>query len=116
MNNTPFIINDLPDNTWSVEWPTFKNITDKVTGKKLLTILFEDIKCEDVGIGVVLNDGVMDTLWVESNLYWKDKEGSYTNYLEDMYQIGGVVFMHKEQAEQLQDILEKKYIWKVLQA
>jgi hypothetical protein len=33
-----------------------------------------------------------------------------------MYEIGGVVFTEKEQALQLQDILEKKYIWKVLQA
>jgi hypothetical protein len=115
MNNTPFILNDLPNNTWSVEWPTFKNITDKVTGKKLLRILFEDIKCYEVGIGVKLNSGEMDTLWIKSNLFWQDKEGSYTNYLEDMYEIGGVVFLYKNEAEQLQDILEKKYIWKVLQ-
>ena len=116
MNNTPFIINDLPDNTWSVEWPTFKNITDKVTGKKLLTILFEDIKCHHVGIGIVLNGGEMDTMWIDSKLYWQDTEGSYTNYLEDMYQIGGVVFIEKDQAVQFQNFLEKKYIWKVLQA
>jgi hypothetical protein len=116
MNNTPFILNDLPDNTWSVEWPTFRNITDKVTGRKLLTILFEDIKCFNVGLGVKLNSGEMDTLWVDYKLYWQDKEGKYTDYLEDMYEIGGVVFTEKEQALQLQDILEKKYIWKVLQA
>jgi len=116
MSYTPFILNDLPDNTWSVEWPTFKNITDKVTGKKLLTILFEDIKCFHVGIGIKLSGGEMDTLWLDSKLYWQDTEGSYTNYLEDMYEIGGVVFMHKDEALKLQDILEKKYIWKTLQA
>lgn len=116
MNNTPFELYTTEKDNHVVHWPTFKNIKEADTRLKLLDILFGDIKCDEVGLGLLLHGGGMDTLWISFISWAQDTSNTYSEYLMDMYEIRAVVFRHKHEAEQFQDILEKKYIWKVLQA
>ena len=116
MNNSPFIINDLPNNIWSVEWPTFKNIRDSVSNIKLLDILFGEVKCNQVGLAIMLNSGEYDTLWINDIAWYQDTRHEYGDYLEHMYEIRGAVFQKESEARKFQDILEKKYVWKILKA
>jgi hypothetical protein len=55
-------------------------------------------------------------LWLNFTVWVQDSKHDYSEYLMDMYEIRAVVFRNKHEAEQFQNILEKKYIWKVLQA
>lgn len=116
MNNSPFIINKSTNDHWVVTWPTFKNIRDSVSNIKLLDILFGEIKCDQAGLAILLKGNEHDTLWINSIVWYQDTKQQYGDYLERMYEIRGVVFNKQDQAQKLQDILEKKYIWKVLQA
>ncbi len=116
MNNSPFELYTTEKNNHVVNWPSFRNIRDADTRLKLLDILFEEIKCFEVGLGLLLHGGNMDTLWISFSSWAQDTSHVYSEYLMDMYEIRCVVFRNKDEAEQFQDILEKKYIWKVLKA
>jgi hypothetical protein len=116
MNNSPFIINDTPNNNWVVSWPTFRNIRDSVSNIKLLDILFGEIQCYQVGLAIRVRGNEYDTLWLDAIVWYQDTEKQYGDYLESMYEIQGVVFNEQSEAIKFQDILEKKYIWKILKA
>lgn len=116
MNNSPFELYTTERNNHVVHWPTFVNIRDVGTRVKLLDILFREVKCFEVGLAILLQGGEMDTLWIDFSVWAQDTTQNYSDYLMDMYEIRGVVFRNKNEAEQFQDILEKKYIWKILQA
>lgn len=116
MNNSPFKIYETEKNRWVTHWPTFKNIKDTSTGIKLLDILFGQIKCDEVGLQLLLHGGQHDTMWIRYSAWARDVNGLHSEYLQDMYEIRGVVFYKETEALQLQDILEKKYIWKILKA
>jgi hypothetical protein len=116
MNNTPFELYTTEKDNYVVHWPTFKNIKEADTGLKLLDILFGEVKCFEVGLGILLNSGDLDTLWLDFTVWVQGNKHDYSEYLMDMYEIRCVVFRNKNEAIKFQDILEKKYIWKVLQA
>lgn len=116
MNNSPFELYTTERNNHVVHWPTFKNIRDADTRIKLLDIIFGEVKCFEVGLAIVLQGGDMDTLWIDFTVWAQDTTQIYSDYLMDMYEIRGAVFRNKNEAEKFQDILEKKYIWKILQA
>jgi hypothetical protein len=116
MNNTPFELYTTEKNNHVVHWPSFKNIKEADTGLKLLDILFGEVKCFEVGLGILLHGGDLDTLWLDFTVWVQGNKHDYSEYLMDMYEIRCVVFRNKHEAEQFQDILEKKYIWKTLKA
>jgi len=116
MNNTPFPITPLQDNKFMLSWPKWQNIKHFHTKKKLLDVLFEDIGSEEVGIGISIVKDELDIMWITLNTWAQDVNGDYATYLEDMYEINGVAFNSETEALKLQDYLEKKYIWKTLQA
>ena len=116
MNNSPFTIDKTETNRWAVYWLTFKNIKEVDTTIKLLDIIFGEMKCYEVGLALLLHGGEYDTLWLDYKVWANKNNLDYSAYLQDMYEIRGVLFHHQSEAEKFQDILEKKYIWKVLQA
>lgn len=113
MTNSPFLLT-TSKNQWAVHWPTFKNIKDKLYNIILLDIIFGEIKCDQAGLSLLFDDDNSQVLWIDSIMWFQDNKKQYSEYLQDMYQIQGVVFRNKSEALQFQDILEKKYIWKVL--
>jgi hypothetical protein len=116
MTNSPFELYTTEKDNHVVHWPSFKNIKEADTGLKLLDILFGEVKCFEVGLGILLNGGDLDTLWLDFTVWVQGNKHGYSEYLMDMYEIRCVVFRNKNEAIRFQDILEKKYIWKVLQA
>jgi len=116
MNHTPFPITSLQKGKFLVSWPTWQNINHFLTKKKLLDVLFDDIGSEEVGISISIVKYELDIMWITLNTWAQDVNGEYASYLEDMYEIKGVVFNSENEALKLQDYLEKKYIWKTLQA
>jgi hypothetical protein len=116
MNNTPFPITSLQKGKFLVSWPKWGNIKTFDIKKKLLDVLFEDIGSDEVGISISIVKYELDIMWITLNTWAQDVNGEYARYLEDMYEIKGVAFNSENEALKLQDYLEKKYIWKTLQA
>ena len=116
MNNSPFELYATEHGNHVVHWPKFTNIGDVDPRIKLLDILFGEIKCLEVGLALMLHGGDMDTLWLNYSVWAQDNKHEYGEYLMDMYEVRGVVFRKEEEAIKFQDILEKKYIWKILKA
>jgi hypothetical protein len=99
-----------------LSWPKWGNIKQFDTKKKLLDVLFEDVGSEEVGISISIVKDELDIMWITLNTWAQDVNGEYATYLEDMYEIKGVAFNSEGEALKLQEYLEKKYIWKTLQA
>ena len=119
MNNTPFPITTVQNNKFLVSWPKWQSIRQFDTKKRLLAVLFADISSYEVGIAImsgVLSGGEIDVMWIKCISWAQDVNGDYARYLEDMYDIKGVVFNSENEALRFQDYLEKQYIWKTLQA
>ena len=116
MNNTPFPITSLRKGKFLVSWPKWENIRQFDTKKRLLDVLFDDIGSEEVGISISIVKDELDIMWITLHTWSQDVNGDYARYLEDMYEIRGVAFNSEIEALKLQDYLEKKYIWKTLQA
>ena len=116
--NKLFPITTVQNNKFLVSWPKWENIRQFDTKKRLLAVLFADIGSEEVGIAImagVLSGGEVDVMWITLHTWAQDVNGDYARYLEDMYDIKGVVFNSEDEALRFQDYLEKKYIWKTLQ-
>ena len=111
-----FPITSLQKGKFLVSWPKWQNIKHFHTKKKLLDVLFDDIGSEEVGISISIVKYELDIMWITLNTWAQDVNGEYASYLEDMYEIKGVAFNSESEALKLQDYLEKKYIWKTLQA
>ena len=116
MNNTPFPITSLQKGKFLVSWPKWQSIRQFDTKKRLLAVLFADIGSEEVGISISITKDELDIMWIRSTTWALDANGEYARYLEDMYDIKGVAFNNEDEALKFQDYLEKKYIWKTLQA
>ena len=116
MNNTPFPINSLQDNTFMLLFNNWYQVSRFDTKKLLIDLLFKDMKVKEAGVALDIYDGEIDIMWVDYKFWSRDSNGEYARYLEDMYVIKGVVFTNKDEEIKLQDYLEKKYIWKTLQA
>lgn len=112
--SNPFIINEMMHNDWQVSWPTFPNMTDADTNLKLLDVVFGQMNCATIGLSILLHGGDTDILWLDYNLWAQKSKKEYLEYLNDMYDIRGVVFDKQSEAEQFKDILEKRYIWQIL--
>ena len=96
---------------YTVTWPSFENIKKMESNLKLLEILFEQIKVDQAKL-ILVNEKLYSidmTLWFDKNaltLNWDD--------LMRNHDVCGVAFPKEDQAKQLQDILEKRYLWKAL--
>lgn len=114
--NTPFILNDLCDSTWAVSWPSFDEKFTTHMKFNMLNCIFKEIKCHEVGLGISLDEKEEPSiLWIEDKVWFSDLSEEYSQYLYKYYNIRGAVFHKQQEAEQFKDILEKRYIWQILQ-
>ena len=103
---------------WQVIWDRTKydDIRRVLEKNLLLDVLFRDAKCIEVGLRIALNGGEKEIMWIDDNSYWQDTSKQYSEYLQDMYVITGVIFKSESEATFFKDYLEKKVIWKLLTA
>ena len=116
--NSPFIVNDLSDNTWSVTWPTFQapNHYDNIAFD-ILKVVFSEVKCHRVGLAVTIDnyfEADIFILWIDNSTYTMDITVEYSQYLYKNYKIFGTVFEKQQDAQKFKESLEKRYIWQLL--
>jgi hypothetical protein len=114
--NNPFPLNDLPNGTWSVTWPEFTSIKETGLKERVMKTVFGELDYDEVGFGIALVNDETDILWMNSDVWYSAMGDSYAIYLEDMYELRGLVFRTMDEAKKMQDWLEKKYMWEVLNA
>jgi hypothetical protein len=97
---------------WSRQGP-YQPMIDKL---QLLKILFNEIKCYDqVGMLIHSVGSRYDILWVTASFYYQDTKKLYSNYIQDEYNITGIVFVNEVDADKFIEILNKRYVWHLLQ-
>lgn len=107
--SSPFILNKVSKG-YTVTWPTFHNVQGNPECFNLLKLLFEQIKVDEAML--LLGEDQMVT--VGGSLWYSGHGEKYSEWLMAQYNVTGVAFKKINQAEELRDELEKKYIWKVL--
>ncbi len=97
-----------------VEWPSMgpvKTITSRI---KLLELIFNEAKAFEAGLMIQLQGSQCDILWLDFTAFAQDANSYYSDYLQDMYIIRGVVFTEQKCADMFYDILDKKLMWRIL--
>lgn len=107
--SNPFKLTDLPNNTWLVTWAENNFAHNARQRDKLVDLLFRDIRCREVGLGITLNSGELETLWISEKNYFQRSDMTYG--WEDMYVVGGVVFVQEHEARAFYDLLESRLAW-----
>lgn len=101
-------------NIYIATWPDKKQINDLVRGTRLLDVIFKETKCFRAGLAIRLNNTSHDVMWIDYMVYAQDTKGSYSSYLQGMYEIAGVVFENKTEADAFAEAMDKKLMWRIL--
>jgi hypothetical protein len=109
-----FVLNDLPDNTWSVCWPGYENVLVTTPGKamNLLKILFDEVGVDEAMIGVKEPSyrGDIEIMHINEAAWFQDREGC-ARHVVGHYLVFGCKFNNREQAEMFKLNLEKRLAW-----
>ena len=118
MVNSPYVINDLPNGTYSVTWPGHEVVLVNNPGKalRLLEIMFDVVGVDEAMIGLYERGRDNDwRTWHISNMLWLEDQGRElaASRIAD-YVVPGVKFTDIYQAEKFKDHMEKRLAWKRL--
>lgn len=118
MTSSPYIINDLPNGTYSVTWPgyEFVLVNDAAKALRLLEILFDVVGVDEAMIGVQEDgrDNDWRTMHISNVLWWEESSRKYMAERLAKYRVPGVRFTDIYQAEKFKDHMEKRLAWKRL--
>ena len=114
-----FVLNDLPDGSWSVSWPGYENnvVNNAKKAMTLLEIMFDHVGVEEAMIGLQrpgrgYND--LEVLHI-SQIVWFD-QGSREHMAKRLaeYIVSGVKFRDQYEAEKFKTHMEQRLAWKRL--
>lgn len=112
-----FVLKDLPDNTWSVSWPGYEYVVvdNPVKARNLLKILFNEIKVDEVMLGVheYNKPNNFETMHINESAWFQDPEG-VARYVVDCHVIVGCKFAEEDQARKFKLAMEQRLAWKRL--
>jgi len=114
-----FVINDLPDGTWSVCWPGHEyNVVDNPQkALTLLEIMFDHVGVDEAMIGVQQpgRDNDWNTMHISDSL-WYDSDQAREHMAKRLaeYVIPGVKFRDQYEAEKFKLHMEQRLAWKRL--
>ena len=115
---TYFVINDLPNGTYSVTWPGYEHKIVDNPGKvlTLLEIMFDVVGVDEAMIGVQESgrDNDWRTMHISGMLWFEDRDREHIAKSLSKYTIPGVRFTDMYQAEKFKDHLEKRLAWRRL--
>ena len=110
-----FVINNLPNGTYSVSCPGFEYNVVNNPGKvlKLLEILFDVVGVDEAMIGVQESgrDNDWRTMHISSMLWFDDRDREHMAKRLAEYTIPGVRFTDIYQAEKFKDHMDKRLMW-----
>lgn len=112
-----FVLNDLPDNTWSVSWPGYEMVVvnNPTKATNLLKILFDDIGVGEAILGVheYNKPDNFETMYINEAAWFQDRWGS-AKYVTDHHVVVACKFTKEDQARKFKLIMEQRLAWKRL--
>ena len=118
MTDSPFVLEALPNGTYSVTWPGYEynvvNNPSKVI--KLLEVLFDHVGVDEAMIGVQEpgRDNDWKTMHISPLVWFGDQDRMYMASRLANYVIPGVRFLDIYQAEKFKRHMEQRLAWKRL--
>jgi hypothetical protein len=113
-----FVLNDLPNGTWSVTWPGHEYNVANSPGKvlKLLEIMFDIVGVDEAMIGVQEpgRDNDWKTMHISGILWLEEHSRQYMASRLSNYVIPGVRFTDQYQAEKFKLHMEQRLAWRQL--
>lgn len=106
------IHHDTTGSVYAVYWPPTISMIRFIKKTNLFEVMFNQVNSDHAGLAIKLNNGEYEIMWVTPDL-WFDKR-NYAEYVRDMYDIIGLAFKTKEEAERCVDIMTKKLSWSIL--
>lgn len=117
INQDYFVLNDLPDNCWSVTWPGYEYevVNNPVKAANLLKILFDEVKVNEVMLGVheYNKPDRFETMHMSAAAWWSDPQGA-AKYVVDCHVVVGCKFVEEDEARQFKLIMERRLAWRRL--
>ena len=112
-----FVLNDLPDNCWSVSWPGYEMVVvnNPVKAANLLKILFDDVGVDEAMLGVheYNKPDKVETMHINCAAWYQDPEGS-ARYTVAHHVVVGCKFAQEDQARKFKLFMEQRLAWKRL--
>ena len=112
-----FVLNDLPDNTWSVSWPGYEYVVvdNPTKAANLLKILFDEVKVTEVQLGVheYNKPDNFTTMHINEAAWFQDRE-EIARYVVDCHVVVGCKFATEDEARKFKLIMEQRLAWKRL--
>lgn len=112
-----FVINDLPDNYWSVCWPGYEEVVVNTTNKaaNLLKILFDEVGVDEVMLGLQQRNRpdqfeTMHLSWIA----WHSNPDAWSRRVVDYHLVVGCKFAKEEEAREFKLIMERRLAWRRL--
>ena len=112
-----FVLNDLPDGSWSVCWPGYEYVVvdNPVKADNLLKILFNEVVVEEAELAVHEYNkpdrgDVLHISWIA----WQCHPDACARRVVDHQIVVGCKFSTLEQAEKFKLIMEQRLAWKRL--
>lgn len=110
--SSPFVIEKVRSE-YKVTWPAFHDIHGNDSCYNLLKVLFDDIKVDNAKVFLTSMDNLMI---ISADIWYSKSAHQYSEWLMSQYSIIAVLFEEEKQAKKLKEILEKRYMWKVLKS
>jgi hypothetical protein len=112
-----FVLNDLPDNTWSVTWPGYEYVVvnDPNKARNLLKILFDEVGVDKAQLGVheYNRPDKFETMHINEAAWFNDPAGA-ARYVIDHHIVVGCKFAEETQARKFKSIMERRLAWRRL--
>ena len=112
-----FVLNDLPDNSWSVSWPGYEYVVvdNPVKADNLLKILFNEVGADEAVLAVHRYNApdrgdILHLSWIS----WQSHPDAVARHVVDHQIVVGCKFPTLEQAEKFKLIMERRLAWKRL--
>lgn len=109
-----FTINkhDAQGVVYTVDWPQTEEMIRLIRRTDLFEVMFRTVRSNNAGLGIKLNNGEYDIMWVNADVWFNKK--NYTEYVRDMYEIVCMAFKEESEAEACADVMNKNLMWKIL--
>jgi hypothetical protein len=112
-----FVLNDLPNNEWSVSWPGYEMVVvnNPTKATNLLKILFEDIGVGEAMLGVheYNKPDKFETMYINEAAWFQDRWAS-ARYVTDHHVVVACKFTEEDQARKFKLHMEQRLAWKRL--
>ena len=112
-----FILNDLPNNTWSVCWPGYESVVvnNPVKAANLLKILFDEVGVDEAMLGIQQRNRpdqfeTMHLSWIS----WHHNPDAWARRVVDYHLVVGCKFVKEDEARKFKLIMEQRLAWKRL--